>query len=95
MVDVDYLPQNYDLFQNYPNPFNPVTTISYQIPENNHVTLKVFDMIGNEVETLINEEKPAGYHTITFDAENISTGVYFYQLKVGDFVSTKKLILMK
>ena len=95
MVEVDYLPQNFDLSQNYPNPFNPVTTISYQIPENNHVTLRVFDMIGNEVQTLVNEEKPAGYHTITFDAENISTGVYFYQLKVGNFVSTKKLILMK
>ena len=69
--------------------------INYQIPVNTYVTLKVFDMLGNEVATLISEEKQAGYHTISFNADNISTGVYFYRLQAGEFVSTKKLILIK
>jgi len=94
-VDDEIIPTEFSLSQNYPNPFNPSTVISYQIPVITFVTLKVFDMIGNEVATLVNEEKQAGYHTVIFNAENISTGVYFYRLQAGEFVSTKKLILMK
>lgn len=91
----ELLPENFGLNQNYPNPFNPSTTISYQLPVNTHVSLKVFDMLGNEIATLINEVNPAGYHSVTFNAVNFSSGVYFYQLRADDFVSTKKLILMK
>jgi len=93
--EISQIATEFKLSQNYPNPFNPSTVISYQLPVMCHVSLKVFDMIGNEVATLVNEEKPAGYHTVTFNAENISTGVYFYRLQAGDFVSTRKLVLMK
>jgi len=89
------LPDKYDLNQNYPNPFNPSTKIKYQIPELSIVTLKVFDVLGNEITTLVKELKPTGFYEITWDAENLPSGVYFYQLKAGDFLSTKKMILMK
>jgi len=95
IVEVDLAPADFALCQNYPNPFNPSTVINYQLPENSFVSLKVFDMIGNEVAVLVNEEKQAGSHSVTFEANNISTGVYFYQIKAGDFVSMKKLIFMK
>lgn len=86
---------SYILTQNYPNPFNPSTVISYQLPVSSDVTLKVFDVLGNEIETLVNEEKPVGTYEITWYAEQLPSGVYFYQLKAGDFISTKKMILMK
>jgi len=89
------IPAEFKLSQNFPNPFNPATVINYQLPENSFVSLRVFDMIGNEVATLVNEEKQAGYHTVTFNVKNISTGVYFYQIKAGEFSATKKLILTK
>jgi hypothetical protein len=88
-------PADYFLSQNYPNPFNPSTTISYAIAEDIDVTLKVFDVLGNEVATLINENQPAGNYDITFDAANLSSGVYYYTLQAGEFTSTKKLMLMK
>jgi subtilisin family serine protease len=88
-------PIEYSLGQNYPNPFNPSTTISYSILKDGLVTLKVYDVLGKEVVTLINEVQSAGTRDITFDASQLSSGVYYYQLVSGEFTSTKKLILMK
>ncbi|MBX7045165.1 MAG: T9SS type A sorting domain-containing protein [Ignavibacteria bacterium] len=88
-------PSKYSLSQNYPNPFNPVTTISYEIPNADFVALKVYDMTGKEVASLVNEKQDAGFYSIRFDASRLSSGVYFYTLKSSDFVSTKKLILVK
>ncbi|MCX7833838.1 MAG: M20/M25/M40 family metallo-hydrolase [Ignavibacteria bacterium] len=89
------IPKVYELSQNYPNPFNPVTKINYAIPKNSFVTLKIYDLLGREVATLINEEKPAGYYSIDFDASNLSSGIYFYRLSAGDFIKTMKMTLMK
>ena len=88
-------PDNFLLYQNYPNPFNPSTKISWQLPVGSWQTLKIYDVLGNEVVTLVNEEKPAGNYEIIFDAKNLSSGVYFYQLKTYEFIQTKKMILMK
>ncbi|MHA2100147.1 MAG: T9SS type A sorting domain-containing protein, partial [Candidatus Kariarchaeaceae archaeon] len=89
------LPDKYALHQNYPNPFNPSTTINYQIPELSLVTIKIYDVLGSEVVTLVNEEKPAGYYDIEFDASILSSGIYIYQLKTGMFIQTKKMVLLK
>ena len=91
----DRLPTNYSLSQNYPNPFNPSTSISYHLPVNGFVTLKVYDVLGDEVATLVNGEKHAGEYEIEFDAANLSSGVYFYQLQAGSLVETKKMLLLK
>ena len=85
----------YKLKQNYPNPFNPTTNIGFRIANFGLVTLKVYDILGEEVVTLVNEEKPAGEYSIKFDATDLPSGVYFYQLKAEKFVQTKKLILIK
>jgi hypothetical protein len=89
------IPTKYSLSQNFPNPFNPVTKIRYQIPVSGFVTLKVYDMLGNEVSSLVNEEKSAGEYTVSFDGSRLASGVYFYKLTQGSFTDTKKLILMK
>ncbi len=89
------IPGEFDLSQNYPNPFNPVTTISYQVPVDAHVSLIVTDIMGREVATLVNEQHEAGYKSVTFDASNLASGLYFYRLQAGDFVKVKKLMLMK
>ena len=89
------LPTSFMLSQNYPNPFNPTTTISFSIPSSAFTSLKVYDVLGNEVETLVNEEKPAGTYEVQFDASNLSSGVYFYTLKTGNFTSSRKMILTK
>ncbi|MBS4032853.1 MAG: T9SS type A sorting domain-containing protein [Ignavibacterium sp.] len=102
-VEVDFsLPQAFSLEQNYPNPFNPGTTIKYSIPivistegRNLNVTLKVFDVLGNEVATLVDEYKPAGSYEVSFDASSISSGIYLYKLQVGTFFDMKKMILIK
>ncbi len=103
-IEVDFTPKEFVLYQNYPNPFNPTTTIKFEIPDqaqndNVLVTLKVFDILGNEVATLVNEEKPAGEYEVEFNPESSSkypaSGGYFYQLKAGSFVQTKKMILAK
>jgi hypothetical protein len=86
---------DYELSQNYPNPFNPKTTIKYQLPEMSFVTIKVFDVLGSEIATLVNEEKPAGNYETEFDATVLPSGIYFYRLQAGTFVETKKMILMK
>ena len=94
------IPSNYYLSQNYPNPFNPSTTIKYQIPEISFVTITVYDILGREVATLVNEEKPAGSYEVQFssyseEGRNLTSGIYFYQLKANNYVETKKMILLK
>ena len=89
------IPAQFTLEQNYPNPFNPNTTIKYQIPEPSSVTLKVFDVLGNEVAILVNEEKQPRSYEVEFDGSNLPTGIYFYQLTAGDYRETKKMVLMK
>ena len=89
------LPELFELYQNYPNPFNPATTIDYQITKPGFVSLKVYDVLGNEIETLISEEVSTGSYEITWFAENMPSGVYFYQLKVGHDIQTKKMVLLK
>ncbi len=89
------IPTRYELSQNYPNPFNPSTTINFALPKSGSVTLKVYDILGRLVTTLISSDMKAGYHNINFNATNLASGVYFYELKAGDFVSVKKLMLLK
>jgi tetratricopeptide (TPR) repeat protein len=89
------VPKTYGLFQNFPNPFNPETTIRYQIPKPGLVTLKVYDILGREVATLVNENKIEGSYDFTFNASRFASGVYIYQLRVNDYVSSKKMILLK
>ncbi len=89
------IPLEYSLSQNYPNPFNPSTKISYSIKEQGFVTLKVYDILGKEVRTLVNSIHGAGYYGVDLNGSNLSSGVYFYQLRAGSFVDTKKFILMK
>jgi photosystem II stability/assembly factor-like uncharacterized protein len=89
------VPEEYALFENFPNPFNPSTIIKYSIPELSFVTLKVFDVLGNEIVTLINSEIAAGNYEISWNAERVQSGVYFYRIQAGDFVETKKMVLMK
>ena len=93
--DFSNYPAEFQLYQNYPNPFNPITTIEFQVPRAENVSLRVFDIIGREVKTLINEEKSLGTYKIRFNGKNLPSGVYFYRLEAGNFASTKKLILMK
>ena len=85
----------FELFQNYPNPFNPTTSIKYQIANSGYVSLRVYDSIGREVATLVNETKSPGVYELTFNGSNLSTGVYVYRLQVGDYSKTKKLVLLK
>ncbi len=87
--------KTYALVQNYPNPFNPTTIINYQIPNNNYVTLKVYDVLGNLVKTLVDGYKTKGSYSVNFDASSIASGVYFYQLRAGNYTATKKLLLLK
>jgi hypothetical protein len=86
---------DYFLYHNFPNPFNPVTIIKYQIPTPSIVTLKLYDVLGNEIQTLVNEEKSIGIYEIEFDATELSSSIYFYRLHAGDFVDTKKILLLK
>jgi photosystem II stability/assembly factor-like uncharacterized protein len=88
-------PNKYLLYQNYPNPFNPVTTITYQIPQTEFVSLKVYDILGREVATLVNEEKPAGSFEVQFTGNGLTSGIYFYQINAGEHSETNKMILMK
>lgn len=92
---LEILATDYFLAQNYPNPFNPTTTIRYSIPEDSHVSLKVFDVLGKEVAVLVNQEQKAGIYTSNFDASNLTSGIYFYTLTANNFTATKKLMLVK
>lgn len=92
----DYLiPQNFELTQNYPNPFNPSTTIEYSIPKDASVSLKIYDVLGKEVATLVNDQKAAGTYILNWNASNFSSGIYFYRLTAGEFTETKKMFLVK
>ena len=94
-IQVENTPTQYSLGQNFPNPFNPSTTIKYQIEELSYVLISVYDVLGNQVATLVNEEKPAGNYKLEFDATGLKSGVYFYKLQAGNFIQTKKMVLMK
>jgi len=94
-VEDETIPTSYSLSQNYPNPFNPSTTIRYTIPKQSFVTLKVYNVLGEEIKTLVNKELNIGVYEVNFNASGFASGIYFYSLKTGDFVSTKKLILIK
>jgi hypothetical protein len=89
------VPERIELNQNYPNPFNPTTAISYQLTANSFVVLKVYDVLGREVATLVNEVKPPGNYTVQWDASSAASGVYFYKLNAGDFTSVRKLLLLR
>ncbi len=89
------IPSDYSLSQNYPNPFNPSTVISYQLPVNSFVTLKIYDLLGRAAAVLENGFKKAGSYEIDFNACGLASGIYFYELKAGNFRDTKKLILTK
>ena len=89
------IPKSYSLFNNYPNPFNPTTIIKYHIPEAGNVTLKIYDLLGREIKTLVDSYKNAGTYSVNFDASNLSSGVYFYQLITSKGVFTKKMMLAK
>ncbi len=88
-------PKEFKLEQNYPNPFNPSTVISYQLPVVSNITLKVYDILGSEVITLVNEQQEPGYYEVQFNAANIASGMYVYRLQAGDFISVKKMLLIK
>jgi hypothetical protein len=97
-LDIDFgfgVPDAYELAQNYPNPFNPTTTIKYSITKQSHVSLKVYNILGHEVNTLVNNQQSAGSYTFKFDGSNLSSGVYFYQIHTQEFVETKRMLLVK
>ncbi len=94
-VKTAQLPTEFSLSQNYPNPFNPSTEIDFALPSNSNVSLKVFNSLGEEVAELVNREMTVGYHSVNFDASNLSSGIYFYRINVGSFVQTNKMILVK
>lgn len=93
--EVSNTPESYELYQNYPNPFNPATQIKYSIPNNGFVTLKVYNILGQEVATIFSGTQKAGNYTANFDANKFASGVYFYRLQAGSFSSVKKMILIK
>ena len=90
-----FTPEVYSLNQNYPNPFNPSTIISYSIPKQSMVTLKIYNLLGELVTTLVDQPQNAGNHEFKFNAGHLSSGVYFYSLKAGEFFQTKKMMLLK
>ena len=91
----DKIPNEYTLHQNFPNPFNPSTTISFSIPEEEFVSLKVFNTLGEEITELLNETKSAGNYSVLFNAEELPSGIYFYKIAAGNFFQTRKMMLVK
>jgi flagellar hook assembly protein FlgD len=95
-VEIDFtIPNRFYLGQNYPNPFNPTTEIIYEIASDTWISLKIYDVLGNEVQTLISEEKPAGKYKVQFDGSKLPSGTYFYKIITPNFTDTKKMILLK
>jgi len=100
---LEEIPTSFSLEQNFPNPFNPTTTIQFSLPKSGDVTLKIYNLLGEEVKTLVDEYREAGNHSVQFNANNLSSGIYFYRLQVLDpetssgqgFVETKKMLLLK
>jgi len=99
--DIDYFQSSYyKLMQNYPNPFNPITILRYDLPEQSHVNIIIYDMLGRQVRSLINQTQDAGFKSVIWDATDsfgkpVSAGVYLYQIHAGDFVQTRKMVLLK
>jgi len=94
------MPSSYSLLQNYPNPFNPVTKLRYDLPENSHVNITIFDILGREVKTIVNQYQNAGHRSITWNATNdrghsVSAGVYLYRIQAGNYTLAKKMVLLK
>ena len=99
-IDGSMIPMEFVLHQNYPNPFNPVTTLRYDLPENSLVNIIIYDMLGRQVKTLINQTQDAGYRSVIWNATNdygkpVSAGIYLYQIQAGEYISTKKMVLLK
>lgn len=94
-IENDLLPTEFRLEQNYPNPFNPSTTIQFAVPKASHVTIKIYDILGRQVATLVDEEYQAGHYKVMFEAGDLASGLYVYQIQAGDFRATKKLMLLK
>ena len=94
-VNNQQVPVKYELAQNYPNPFNPITRIKYSVPKQSFVIIKIFDILGREVKTLVNEIRTAGSYEVDFNASYLASGVYFYRMESGDFTDVKKLVLLK
>jgi len=94
-VEEKLLPEEFSLSQNYPNPFNPSTTIEYALQKDSYVTLEVYNMLGQRVEVLVNEEQEAGYYQVVFDGTKLPSGVYVYRIKAGEFVDVKKFVYLK
>jgi len=94
-INDTFMPKQYYLYQNYPNPFNPSTKIKFELPKSSFVTLKVIDLLGKDKANLINNELSSGYYEVEFDGKDLSSGIYLYRLQAGDFIQTKKMILMK
>ena len=99
-VDGYAIPEQFSLHQNYPNPFNPVTTLRYDLPENALINITIYDMLGRQVKTLMDQTQDAGYRSIIWDATNdygkpVSAGIYLYQIQAGEYMQTKKMVLLK
>ena len=95
-----FLPESFFLQQNFPNPFNPFTTLQYNLPENSMVNVTIYDMLGRQVKTLVNQDQVAGYKSVVWDATNdygkpVSAGIYLYQIHVDNYIQTKKMVLLK
>ena len=100
LADVTVMPEKFTLHQNYPNPFNPVTTLRYELPEQTHVNITIYDMLGRKVKTILNEQQSPGYKQLIWDASNdngkpVSASIYLYQIQAGEYISTKKMVLLK
>ena len=99
-VDPEILPYDYALHRNYPNPFNPITTLRYDLPENSEVNITIYDIMGREVRSLVNQTQDAGFKSVVWNATNdlgqpVSAGMYLYRISAGDFVQVKKMVLLK
>ena len=92
---IEELPKDFELHTNYPNPFNPMTRIDYALPFDSKVSLQIFDILGREVVTLVNDNQRAGYYTVDFNASNLASGIYYYRMMAGDFIAIKKMVLLK
>ena len=94
-IEIKITPAEISLYQNYPNPFNPVTDIKFTLPKDARVTLKIYNIIGEEVTSLINGFEKAGFHNVQFNGSNLASGTYFYRLQTGNYIQTRKMILLK